>query len=610
MNCTIFRPGILGLLALSVWLPGVAQAQQQPYSHGNPSIFEQYMLELINRARANPSGEAARFGIALNANLPAGTISTAPKAPVAFHPLLIAAARKHSDWMLNTNTFSHTGLNGSTPTTRASWEGFTHGVAENIAWRGTSGTVDQKSFTELSHEGLFLSAGHRNNTMNPGQAIIGLGLRSGRFNSSNAWMTTQKFSTGGDTLGSGPFILGVVYKDTNGNNAYDPGEGIPGVEVRPSTGTYYAVTSASGGYAIPFPPSPAVGMETVNLPFPVNGADWSAVEPYDLQFRAQKTAAAPNVTLTVRASGGGLPAPMSQNVQMKASQRINYQLRGTDSWFYSRSTTTALNVKVDFRQANPPQPSPDFNRDGKPDMLVRNSASGANVVWFMNGAVRTGSSAITTVPGNAGWAIAGLADFNSDGRVDILWSNSSTGVNSVWFMNGATRTGVANLPSNTPSAGWAIAGIGDFNADSKPDIVWRNTATGANVVWYMNGTTRTGTGQFPALAANSGWTLAGVADFNADARPDLIWRNAATGANAVWFMNGTTRTGTASLPALATGSGWSIQGFSDFNLDGRTDIIWRNPTTGANTVWLMNGITRVGILNLPSLAGASWRLHF
>ena len=44
-----------------------------------PSNLEQYMLELMNRARANPSAEAARYGIDLNEGLPAGTISAAPK---------------------------------------------------------------------------------------------------------------------------------------------------------------------------------------------------------------------------------------------------------------------------------------------------------------------------------------------------------------------------------------------------------------------------------------------------------------------------------------------------------------------------------------------------
>ena len=47
------------------------------------------------------------------------------------------------------------------------------------------------------------------------------------------------------------FLVGTVWVDSNGNDRYDPGEGIGGVTVEPDQGTYYAVTADSGGYAIP-----------------------------------------------------------------------------------------------------------------------------------------------------------------------------------------------------------------------------------------------------------------------------------------------------------------------------------------------------------------------
>ena len=47
------------------------------------------------------------------------------------------------------------------------------------------------------------------------------------------------------------FIVGTVWKDTNNNDRYDAGEGFAGVRVEPDAGTYHAVTSAGGGYAIP-----------------------------------------------------------------------------------------------------------------------------------------------------------------------------------------------------------------------------------------------------------------------------------------------------------------------------------------------------------------------
>jgi hypothetical protein len=66
-------------------------------------------------------------------------------------------------------------------------------------------------------------------------------------------------------------------------------------------------------------------------------------------------------------------------------------------------------------------------------------------------------------------------------------------------MDGATVTGTDYLLT-VADPNWTIVGVGDFNSDGKPDILWRNTSSGQNYVSYMNGVTVTGADSLPTIA--------------------------------------------------------------------------------------------------------------
>ena len=55
-------------------------------------------------------------------------------------------------------------------------------------------------------------------------------------------------------------------------------------------------------------------------------------------------------------------------------------------------------------------------------------------------------------------------------------------------------------------------------------------------------------------------------------------------------MDGVTYSNYAELLQVPD-TNWEIVGTGDFNGDGKTDILWRNKSTGQNVVWLMNGVT-------------------
>ena len=219
------------------------------------SATEQYLLELMNRARLDPAGEAARMGIDLNDGLRAGLISTASKQVLAPNALLEAAATGHSLWMLSADTFSHIGLNGTSAPVRIRAEGYTpSSSAENIALTGSTGSVSLLAQIEELNRDLFLSASHRLSLMNGTFREVGIGAETGIFTQGgvnyNAMTLTEDFGTSG----TAHFLTGVAYGDTNNDKFYSIGEGLAGVVFNAAGLT--ASTAAAGGFTL------ALGSET------------------------------------------------------------------------------------------------------------------------------------------------------------------------------------------------------------------------------------------------------------------------------------------------------------------------------------------------------------
>lgn len=241
---------------------GKAAAGAQLYSHGDPTAEEQLMLELINRTRKDPAGEAARFSIDLNEGIATDPLSPTPKQPLAFNANILQAARLHSTWMLDHDEFSHFEANKD-PGQRMTDAGYNfvppYTYGENIAWRGSSLPNLPVGPTVINlHQDLFVDEGiedrgHRRNLLNAGFREVGIGVVTGLFKVEGtdytAVMTTQDF--GATKAQAGPFLVGVAFRDANGDGAYSVGEGLAGLTVTPANGKFYAITSASGGYAIP-----------------------------------------------------------------------------------------------------------------------------------------------------------------------------------------------------------------------------------------------------------------------------------------------------------------------------------------------------------------------
>jgi Ca2+-binding RTX toxin-like protein len=220
------------------------------------SAAEQYLIELINRARLDPLAEEARLGIALNRDLAPGTITAAPRQALAPNAILEDIAVDHAGWILANDIFSHTGANGWSVVQRAANAGYQTiswaRPGENLALWGTSGSVNLETAIVTHYEGLYGSASHRVNTFAAAYREIGVAQQAGSYKGFNASVLVETFGIrAGDH-----FVTGAAYRDDNSNAFYNIGEGLGGIRI--TVGTLTATTAGAGGYAQGVAPGTAV----------------------------------------------------------------------------------------------------------------------------------------------------------------------------------------------------------------------------------------------------------------------------------------------------------------------------------------------------------------
>jgi FG-GAP-like repeat/Abnormal spindle-like microcephaly-assoc'd, ASPM-SPD-2-Hydin len=181
-----------------------------------------------------------------------------------------------------------------------------------------------------------------------------------------------------------------------------------------------------------------------------------------------------------------------------------------------------------------------------------------------------------TPPGYTGDGQIFVADFNGDGKPDILTADGTLNLGSG---NGTFTTG-------TPVPGTPIA-VADFNGDGIPDVLEQGTDTLLVLLGNGNGTFQ------PAITTNSNANLYGViaGDLNGDGKADVLglYNN-----NLVVYLsngNGTFAAG-VSYPVGDTSFGAEPITLGDFNGDGKVDVavsLSGDNVAGEEVVFLGNG---------------------
>jgi hypothetical protein len=273
------------------------------------------------------------------------------------------------------------------------------------------------------------------------------------------------------------------------------------------------------------------------------------------------------------------------------------------------ATTPSFTTAIPYAVGNTPLfvLAADFNGDGRPDLAVLNN--NAKTVSVLLNTALAGASTPSfglqqTFAIGSGAAQMVTADFNGDGRPDLAVANFAD--NSVTVLLNTTPAGAATVSfsAQTLAVGSEPEGItaADFNGDGRPDLVVTNYAAGTVSVLLNTTPAGNATASFAArqtFATGTNPRAVIAADLNGDGLPDLAVANSTN--KSVSVLLNTTAPGAqaasfAAQQTFAVGNGPFALTAADFSGEGRIDLgvandidttvsVLENTTTpGASTV--------------------------
>ena len=243
--------------------------------------------------------------------------------------------------------------------------------------------------------------------------------------------------------------------------------------------------------------------------------------------------------------------------------------------------------------------SADVNADGKPDLIVTNLAGAEPIAVLLNTTTGTtpSFSGPTTFPAGAAPRVVTTADFNRDGRPDVVAANfNAPGAEGLSVLLNTTGKGADTAafdgPTNfdTASTPHAVSAA-DFNGDGKTDVAAVEPGLGVGV---LVNTTPVGA-RTPAFADSVEFPggafsrMLTTADVNGDGKPDIV--TADEGADTLTVLINTSEPG-AELATFADPASFTSDfgpvgiAAADLNGDGRPDLVSANSSAPSDSVLL------------------------
>ena len=214
----------------------------------------------------------------------------------------------------------------------------------------------------------------------------------------------------------------------------------------------------------------------------------------------------------------------------------------------------------------------DFDGDGKDDVLLRKT-DGRWFFYPMDGRNVLAGRGTVRMTRDLAWQVAGIGDLDGDGKDDVLMRHED-GRWHYYRMDGRRPLSGSGSGRLTRDLNWQVAGVGDFDGDGRDDVLLRRRDDGRWYFYPMNGRASiAGRGTVP-LTRDLAWAVAGVGDFDADGRHDVLLRHA-DGRWRYYPLQGRRVLDGAGPVNLSDDTSTTVAGIGDLNYDGCDDVLAR-----------------------------------
>ncbi|MFM6355959.1 MAG: FG-GAP-like repeat-containing protein, partial [Planktothrix sp.] len=255
-----------------------------------------------------------------------------------------------------------------------------------------------------------------------------------------------------------------------------------------------------------------------------------------------------------------------------SSKRITKLYKNTGSGFIEDASISLSGVSGHWVA------SADYNSDGKLDLLVTGSDSSYNPITKLYKNTGNGLIEDTSIsfPGISGHWVA-WADYNSDGKPDLLlkgFDSSNNAITKLYKNTGSSF--IEDTSISFPGIAWSSVAWVDYNSDGKPDLL-----VGGGFDSSYNPITKlyknTGNGFIDDTSISflgiSGHLVAS-ADYNSDGKPDLLLTGSDSSYNPITKLYKNTGSGfiedtSISFPDIS----WDSVAWVDYNNDGKLDLL-------------------------------------